>query len=102
MDEVIVTDGDDEVITVTKVGDNKYSFIMPESAVKVAVTTEEAEYDTRVVLQIGNKNVVINNRTVTNDVTPVIVDNRTMVPIRVVTEAWAAVQTGMRLPAWLH
>ncbi len=87
VDEVIVTDSDDEVITVTKVGDNKYSFIMPESAVKVAVTTEEAEYDTRVVLQIGNKNVVINNRTVTNDVTPVIVDNRTMVPIRVVTEA---------------
>ena len=87
VDEVIVTDGDDEVITVTKVGDNKYSFIMPESAVKVAVTTEEAEYDTRVVLQIGNKNVVINNRTVSNDVTPVIVDSRTMVPIRVVTEA---------------
>lgn len=87
VDEVIVTDSDDEVITVTKVGDNKYSFIMPESAVKVAVTTEEAEYDTRVVLQIGNKNVVINNRTVTNDVTPVIVDSRTMVPIRVVTEA---------------
>ena len=47
---------------------------------KVAVITEEAEYDTRVILQIGNKNAVINNRTVTNDVTPVIVDSRTMVP----------------------
>ena len=87
VDEVIVTDEDNEVIAVTKVGDNKYSFIMPEGAVKVAVTTEKADYDTRVVLQIGNRNVVVGNKTFTNDVAPVIVDNRTMVPIRVITEA---------------
>ncbi len=87
VDEVIVTDEDNEVIAVTKVGDNKYSFIMPEGAVKVAVTTEKADYDTRVVLQIGNRNVVNDNQTFTNDVAPVIVDNRTMVPIRVITEA---------------
>ena len=87
VDEVIVTDADNEVIAVTKVGDNKYSFIMPEGAVKVAVTTEKADYDTRVVLQIGNRNVVNDNQTFTNDVAPVIVGNRTMVPIRVITEA---------------
>ena len=67
--------------------DNKYSFIMPEGAVNVVVTTEKADYDTRVVLQIGNRNVVVGNKTFTNDVAPVIVDNRTMVPIRVITEA---------------
>ncbi len=87
VDEVIVTDEDNEIITVTKVGDNKYSFIMPEGAVNVVVTTEKADYDTRVVLQIGNRNVVVGNKTFTNDVAPVIVDNRTMVPIRVITEA---------------
>ena len=75
------------MIAVTKVGDNKYSFIMPEGAVKVAVTTEKADYDTRVVLQIGNRNVVVGNKTFTNDVAPVIVGDRTMVPIRVITEA---------------
>ncbi len=91
VDEVIVTDEDNEVIAVTKVGDNKYSFIMPEGAVKVAVTTEKADYDTRVVLQIGNRNVVNDNQTFTNDVAPVIVGDRTMVPIRVITEALGGV-----------
>ena len=37
-------------------------------------------------LQIGNRNILDNNATITNDVAPVIVDNRTMVPIRVITE----------------
>ena len=91
VDEVIVTDADNEVIAVTKVGDNKYSFIMPEGAVKVAVTTEKADYDIRVVLQIGNRNVVVGNKTFTNDVAPVIVGDRTMVPIRVITEALGGV-----------
>lgn len=86
VDEVIVTNDKDEIISVTKVGDNKYSFIMPEGAVKVSVTTEKATYDTRVVLQIGNQNVVVGDKTLRNDVTPVIVNNRTMVPIRVITE----------------
>lgn len=87
VDEVIVTDADNKVLTVTKVGDNKYSFTMPSSAVKVAVTTKAATYDKRIVLQVGNRNVRINDTTFANDVAPVIVDNRTMVPIRVVTEA---------------
>ena len=87
VDEVIVTDKDDKVIAVTKVGDNKYSFTMPSGQVKVAVTTKAAAYDKRIVLQINNRNVLINNNTLSNDVAPVIVDNRTMVPIRVITEA---------------
>lgn len=87
VDEVIVTDKDDKVIAVTKVGDNKYGFTMPSGEVKVAVTTKVATYDKRIVLQINNHNVLINNKTLSNDVAPVIVDNRTMVPIRVITEA---------------
>ena len=87
VDEVIVTDKGNNVIAVTKVGDNQYSFTMPSGQVKVAVTTKAAAYDKRIVLQINNRNVLINNTTFTNDVAPVIVDNRTMVPIRVITQA---------------
>jgi len=87
VDEVIVTDADNNVLTVTKVGDNKYSFTMPSGAVKVAVTTKAATYENRIVLQVGNRNVLVDQNTWSNDVAPVIVDNRTMVPIRVITKA---------------
>lgn len=86
VDEVIVTDADGKTITVSKAGDNKYTFTMPAGKVNVAVTTRAADYDLRVVMQINNRNILLNNRTITNDVAPVIVDNRTMVPIRVITE----------------
>ena len=78
--------GDKVTITVSKAGDNKYTFTMPAGKVNVAVTTRAADYDLRVVMQINNRNILVNNRTITNDVAPVIVDNRTMVPIRVITE----------------
>lgn len=84
---MLVTDKNGNVITVTKAGDNRYSFTMPSSEVQVTVSTRAAAYDKRIVLQINNRNVRIDNTTFTNDVAPVIVDNRTMVPIRVVTEA---------------
>ena len=37
-------------------------------------------------MQINNKDIMVNYRTITNDVAPVIVGDRTMVPVRVVTE----------------
>ena len=86
VDEVIVTDADGKVIDVTKAGDNKYTFTMPAGKVNIAVTTKAATYQNKIVLQIGNRNILDNNATITNDVAPVIVDNRTMVPIRVITE----------------
>lgn len=86
VDEVIVTDADGKAITVTKTGDNKYTFTMPDGKVNIAVTTKAADYQNKIVLQIGNRNILENNKTITNDVAPVIVDNRTMVPIRVITE----------------
>ena len=84
--EVIVTNENDKMISVSKVGDNKYSFIMPKGKVNVSVVTSNVDYDSHIILQINNRNICLNNRTITNDVAPVIVDNRTMVPIRVVTE----------------
>ncbi|MBE6113163.1 MAG: hypothetical protein E7195_09195 [Peptococcaceae bacterium] len=84
--EVIVTDKDGNVIAVTKVGENQYSFTMPEGQVNVSVTTEDADYELRIVMQINNKNILVNGKTMVNDVAPVIVADRTLVPIRVVTE----------------
>lgn len=87
VEEVIVTNSNDKRIEVTKVADNQYSFIMPEGSVKVDVVTKAATYDKRIVLQIDNRNVLVNDATINGDVTPVIVDGRTMVPIRVITES---------------
>ncbi len=86
VDEVIVTDADGKVIPVTKVDDNQYTFTMPAGRVHIAVTTEAADYDLRIVMQINNKNIVANNQTITNDAAPVIVGDRTLVPVRIVTE----------------
>ncbi|MBR5319324.1 MAG: InlB B-repeat-containing protein [Peptococcaceae bacterium] len=44
------------------------------------------DYDLRIVMQINNKNILVNGVTKVNDVAPVIVGDRTLVPIRVVTE----------------
>ncbi len=87
VDEVIVTDEDGEVIAVSKVGDNTYTFTMPKGKVNVAVTTKAIDYDTKVVLQIGNKNVVVDGKPFTNDVAPILVGDRTLVPLRVIIEA---------------
>ncbi len=87
VDKVIVTDEDGEVIPVTKTGDNKYSFTMPKGKVNVSVTTKAIDYDTKVVLQINNKNVVVNNKTIVNDIAPLLMGDRTLVPLRVIIEA---------------
>ena len=87
VDEVIITDQDNNTISVTKTGAYQYSFTMPAGEVKVAVTTKATAYKDRIVLQIGNHNTLVNNTTFANDVAPVIIDGRTMVPIRVITEA---------------
>lgn len=86
VDTVIITDAAGKQIAVAKEGDNKYSFVMPASAVKLEVTTKASVYDKKIVLQINNKAVTVNGKSVQSDVAPIIVDNRTMVPIRVITE----------------
>ncbi|MBR5319286.1 MAG: leucine-rich repeat protein [Peptococcaceae bacterium] len=84
--EVTVTDARGNVLSVTKTADNQYSFTMPSGKVNVQVNVKDAEYDLRIVMQIQNKNILAGDKTIVNDVAPVIVDDRTLVPIRVVTE----------------
>ena len=50
------------------------------------VPDKDADSKLRIVMQINNKNILVNGKTMVNDVAPVIVADRTLVPIRVVTE----------------
>ncbi len=50
----------------------------------------EAAPKTAMVLTIGEKNATINGETVTNDVAPIILQDRTLIPIRFVAEAFGA------------
>ena len=95
---VTVTDKDNKAVTVTA-KDGKYTFTMPKSSVSVSasfVKLEDKKDDTAkdnqgtskltIIMQIGNTDILVNGRHLANDVAPVIVSNRTLVPIRVVTE----------------
>ena len=84
--EVIITDASGNAVSSKKIANNQYSFTMPANTVNVDVILKDANYDLRIVMQINSKNILQNTDYVTSDVAPVIVDNRTMVPIRIVTE----------------
>lgn len=95
---VNVTDKDNKAVTVTA-KDGKYTFTMPKSSVNVSasfVKPEDKKDDTSkdnqgtskltIIMQIGSTDILVNGKHLANDVAPVIVSNRTLVPIRVVTE----------------
>lgn len=86
IDEVTVTNASGQMIPVSKVGDNQYTFTMPADKVHMKVTTKTAAYPSRIVLQINNKTLTANNKTIATDAAPVLVGNRTLLPVRVVTE----------------
>ena len=93
--KVTVTDKNGNEIEVTDKGNGKYTFTMPATGVDVKADFNEvgtgdssdAEKEPTVItMQIGSKDVSVNEKTITNDVAPVIRNNRTLVPIRVITE----------------
>ena len=65
---------------------------MPSSDVKInaefkkAADTAKDEEKTVIKMQIGNNVVSVDDKEINNDVAPVIVNDRTLVPIRIVTE----------------
>ena len=85
--DVIITDANGNVIPVIKTADNQYTFVMPEGKVNISPATENADYDSKIVLQIGNRSTAVNGEEFSNDVAPVIIGDRTMVPIRVIIES---------------
>lgn len=81
-----VTDRKGNEIKLTDNGDGTYTFTMPESKVNIDVSFKKIESDNVIKMTIGSIEMSENGRVFYNDVAPVIVDNRTMVPIRVITE----------------
>ncbi len=91
-EKVTVTDKNGKEIEVKDNGNGTYTFTMPSTGVDVNADFKEtagndAEKEPTVItMQIGSKDVSVNEKTITNDVAPVIRNNRTLVPIRVITE----------------
>ena len=83
---VKVVDNNGNEIKLKDKGDGTYTFTMPASKVYVNASFKEIEKGSVIRMTIGDIEMSANDRVFYNDVAPVIVDNRTMVPIRVITE----------------
>ncbi len=83
--DVIVTDENGNVIPVTDLGNGQYAFTMPEGEVNVEVV-----YKPAITMVIDSVYINVFGKIIKNDVAPVIVGDRTMLPIRVVAEALGA------------
>ena len=97
LDKVTVKDKNNSNVKLTKVNDNEYTFTMPSGKVSVDATfvQKDAADDNQnnvgetskvIKLQIGSRIVTVDNEAVIYDVAPVIRNDRTLVPIRIVTE----------------
>ena len=96
LDTIKVTDKDGKEIKLTDKGDGKYTFTMPASKVEVKAAFKQTaskpgkpaeEMKTVVVMQVGSKTMFVNGKAYEKDAAPVIMNDRTLVPIRFVTES---------------
>lgn len=98
LDKITVKDKDGKEVALTAEKDGTYSFTMPKGGVTVDTTFKPADGtdntdkpaaadEKTIVLQIGSTAVIVDNQAIINDVAPVIRNDRTLVPIRVITEA---------------
>ncbi len=83
--DVIVTDEDGNVISVTDLGNGQYAFTMPDCEVSIEVV-----YKPAITMVIDSVYINVFGKIIKNDVAPIIVGDRTMLPIRVVAEALGA------------
>ena len=85
-----VIDKNGNKLTLKSAGENKYTFTMPSANVDIKASFVKADgaVDTTnaIVMQIGNKTVNAYGKAIASDAAPLIINNRTMVPIRIVTE----------------
>lgn len=97
LDKITAKDKDGKEVKLKAEKDGTYSFTMPKGGVTVDTTFKQAEGATNtdkpaaatktIVLQIGSTAVLVDDQAIINDVAPVIHNDRTLVPIRVITEA---------------
>lgn len=96
LDKMTVKDKNNSTVKLKKVDDNEYTFTMPVGKVSVDATfvqkdaaddSNAAEAGKTIKLQIGSRIVNMDNEAVIYDAAPVIRNDRTLVPIRIITEA---------------
>ena len=96
LDTIKVTDKDGKEIKLTDKSNGKYTFAMPASKVEVKAVFKQTEskpdkpaeeIKTVVVMQVGSKTMFVNGKSYEKDAAPVIINDRTLVPIRFVTES---------------
>ena len=96
LDKMTVKDKNNSTVKLKKVDDNEYTFTMPVGKVSVDATfvqkdaaddSNAAEAGKTIKLQIGSRIVNVDNEAVIYDAAPVIRKDRTLVPIRIITEA---------------
>lgn len=96
LDTIKATDKAGKKIKLTDKGDGKYTFTMPASKVEVKAAFKQTaskpgkpaeEMKTVVVMQVGSKTMFVNGKAYEKDAAPVIMNDRTLVPIRFVTES---------------
>ena len=96
LDKMTVKDKNNSTVKLKKVDDNEYTFTMPVGKVSVDATfvqkdaaddSNAAEAGKTIKLQIGSCIVNVDNEAVIYDAAPVIRNDRTLVPIRIITEA---------------
>ena len=95
LDKITVKDKDGNEVTVKAEKDGTYSFTMPEGGVTVDTAFKQADENTdqpaaedakTIVLQVGSTLARADEKTIINDVAPVIRNSRTLVPVRFITE----------------
>lgn len=96
LDKMTVKDKNNSTVKLKKADDNEYTFTMPVGKVSVDATfvqkdaaddSNAAEAGKTIKLQIGSRIVNVGNEAVIYDAAPVIRNDRTLVPIRIITEA---------------
>lgn len=97
LDKITAKDKDGKEVKLKAEKDGTYSFTMPKGGVTVDTTFKQAEGTANtdkpaaatktILLQIGSTAVIVDNQAIINDVAPVIRNDRTLVPIRIITEA---------------
>ena len=96
LDKMTVKDKNNSTVKLKKADDNEYTFTMPVGKVSVDATfvqkdaaddSNAAEAGKTIKLQIGSRNVNVDNEAVIYDAAPVIRNDRTLGPIRIITEA---------------
>ena len=96
LDKITAKDKDGKEVKLKAEKDGTYSFTMPKGGVTVDTTFKQAQgaastdkpaaATKTIILQIGSTAVLVDDQAIINDVAPVIRNDRTLVPIRVITE----------------